>query len=215
MQRAFEQFFGFFNFFAGNDLCKAQIKFCKVVIAYLRQQRGFGGLFLGFNLRFCLRVRVLRFGLCLRLLLRCLLWLRKQCLKLFKLLFDIDSREERLSLFNDRAFGQLSEFRSGIELLKRFVRNAELFKNLRRGAGQERTQANGDNAQALRKVIKHGSEPVALCFIFCQQPRCGNVDIFVAKTNKSENLCQGLIGVQRIHAGIDFFRKRGCCGNDG
>ena len=89
LQRAFEQFFGFFNFFAGNDLCKAQIKFRKVVIAYLRQQRGFGGLFLGFYLRFCLRVRVLRFGLCLRLLLRCLLWLRKQCLKLFKLLFDI------------------------------------------------------------------------------------------------------------------------------
>ena len=90
--------------------------------------------------------------------------------QLLKLLLNVYAGEQGLALVNLSAGGQLAEpagFVGG-----EFAGNAKLLKELRRGVGKVRLKEYANYAEAFRKVVHDGGQPVLFGLVLCQYPCC-------------------------------------------
>ena len=121
-------------------------------------------------------------------------------LYLLKHLFCVDSVEQR-SRRSDTSTG-FERAKRLDALIRRYIR-VELLKNLVRGIGHKGLELNSNYSDTLKEIIKHRTEPCALIFILCEQPRSRLVDIFVAASCCAENSLKRIRNMEIIHAFIN------------
>ena len=96
--------------------------------------------------------------------------------------------------------------------LRFFAGNAELNEHLVRRGGQVRNQQYANDAEALRKVVQNGLEPLLAVVRFGERPGGGDVDVFIAGADELPNFGQRVGNVQvghlRVHTGGQVLCQR-------
>ena len=125
--------------------------------------------------------------------------------QLLKLLLNVYAGEQGLAPVNLSACGQLAEpagFVGG-----EFAGNAKLLKELRRGVGKVRLKEYANYAEAFRKVVHDGGQPVLFGLVLCQYPWRGHVYVFVACAYEGPYGFQRLGGLELGHVPLHLFRQ--------
>ena len=86
-----------------------------------------------------------------------------------------------------------------------------MFVNFRRGNRHKRRNQNGNNAQRFSKVVHNGLQAFCLCRVFCQNPRCGFINIFIGAADKVPYILNSLVQFHMVHGititGNSFVNK--------